>query len=93
MHHQDIERYQAGQQQVVDKKVKNKTSLPPPAGKQVNANDAKRYHLGQLQENTQLSNENKLQLATTANERLSLHQDQLQKQLVNTIREVPEQFL
>ena len=77
---------------MVDKNVKNKTSLPPPSGKQVTANDAKRYHLGQLQESTQLPNENKLQLVTTTNEPLSLHQDQLQKQLVNTIREVPEQF-
>ena len=52
----------------------------------------KRYHLDQLQEIAQLPNENKLQLAMTTNEPLSLHQDQLQKQLVNTIREVPEQF-
>ena len=65
--------------------MKNKTSLLPPSGKQITANDAKRYHLGQLQESTQLPNENKLQLATTTNEPLSLHQDQLQKQLVNTI--------
>ena len=38
------------------------------------------------------SNINKLQIITNNQDPLSLHQDQLQKQVVNTIREVPEQF-
>ena len=35
---------------------------------------------------------NKLQLVTQSVDPLSLHQDQLQKQVVNMIREVPQQF-
>ena len=35
---------------------------------------------------------NKLQLVSNNKDPLSLHQDQLQKQVINTIREVPEQF-
>ena len=88
-HNQDIERYQAGQQQVAEKKVKQKPSLATPTGKQLNANDTKRYHLDPI---AQLPTQNKLQLATQTKEPLSLHQDQLQKQLVNMIREVSEQF-
>ena len=38
------------------------------------------------------SNTNKLQIISNNKDPLSLHQDQLQKQVVNTIREVPEQF-
>ena len=38
------------------------------------------------------SNTNKLQIISNNIDPLSLHQDQLHKQVVNTIREVPEQF-
>ena len=40
-----------------------------------------------------VSNTNKLQIISSNKDPLSLHQDQLQKQVVNTIREVPETVL
>ena len=45
-----------------------------------------------MQQMVPASNTNKLQIISSNIDPLSLHQDQLQKQVVNTIREVPEQF-
>ena len=45
-----------------------------------------------MQQMVPASNANKLQIISNNTDPLSLHQDQLQKQVVNTIREVPEQF-
>ena len=49
-------------------------------------------HLNQLKDLVSTPTVNKLQLVNRTTDPLSLHQDQLQKQVVNTIREVPEQF-
>ena len=46
-----------------------------------------------MQQMVPASNTNNLQIISSNTDPLSLHQDQLQKQVVNTIREVPEQFL
>ena len=45
-----------------------------------------------MQQMVPASNTNKLQIISNNIDPLSLHQDQLHKQVVNTIREVPEQF-
>ena len=93
---QDIQRYQAGKQQVANKKVNPKISKSEPLNKQITSKEPNRYHLDHMAPTeviAQLPTENKLQLlASQVTDPLSLHQDQLQKQLVNTIREVPEQF-
>ena len=95
-HSQDIERYQAGKQQVADKNVHTKIPQSESLNKQITSKEPNKYHLDRLAPTeviAQLPTENKLQhLASKVKDPLSLHQDQLQKQLVNTIREVPEQF-
>ena len=46
-----------------------------------------------MQQMVPASNTNKLQIISSNIDPLSLHQDQLQKQVVNTIREVPECYI
>ena len=55
-------------------------------------NETNSIHLDQLKDLVSIPTVNKLQLVNGTTDPLSLHQDQLQKQVVNMIREVPEQF-
>ena len=48
--------------------------------------------IGQLDTTGPITLHNSAQSIMTPKEPLSLHEDQLKKQLVNTIREVPQQF-
>ena len=55
-------------------------------------NETNSTHLDQLKDLVSIPTVNKLQLVNQTTDPLSLHQDQLQKQVVNMIREVPGQF-
>ena len=92
-HNQQIERYQAGNITPADKANKTKSqSAPLSSIQQKSANEPKSSQLDALQQMVPASNTNKLQIISNNIDPLSLHQDQLHKQVVNTIREVPEQF-
>ena len=91
-HNQPITKYQAGNLTPADKKkaTVNNTTMARP--NHINTNNVKSSQLDQVQPYAPAISDNKLQLVNKLQDPLSLHQDQLQKQLVNTIREVPEQF-
>ena len=89
---QQIDRYQAGNTTTADKANKAKQQLATSNIQQNYNKEPKSYHLYQIQQMVPVSNANKLQIISTNKDPLSLLQDQLQKQVVNTIREVPEQF-
>ena len=91
-HNQQIDRYQAGNTTTTDKVSKAKQKLATTNIQQKDNNEPKSYHLDQIQQMVPVPNANKLQTISINKDLLSLHQDQLQKQVVNTIREVPEQF-
>ena len=91
-HNQQVERYQAGNTTPADEANKAKSQLATSNIQQKVANEPKSYQLDQMQQMVPASNTNKLQIISSNTDPLSLHQDQLQKQVVNTIREVPEQF-
>ena len=91
-HNQQVERYQAGNITPADKANKAKLQSATSNIQQKVANKPKSYQLDQIQQMVPASNTNKLQIISSNIDPLSLHQDQLQKQVVNTIREVPEQF-
>ena len=91
-HNQQIDRYQAGNVKLADEKDQETHPKAITTDKKFLNNEHKNYHLDQSQQVVSVSNTNNLQLASTNKDPLSLHQDQLQKQVVNTIREVPEQF-
>ena len=80
---------QAGNLTPTDKEkvTANNTTMARP-----NQDLIKSSQLDQVQPYAPVISDNKLQLVNKLQDPLSLHQDQLQKQLVNTIREVPEQF-
>ena len=59
---------------------------------QISTNKVNTSQLDQVQPYGPAISDNKLQLVNKLQDPLSLHQDQLQKQLVNTIWEVPKQF-
>ena len=87
-----MDRYQAGNVKLADKKYQETHPKAITTDKKLLNNEPKSYHLDQLQQVANVPNTNKMQLASTNKDPLSLHQDQLQKQVVNTIREVPKQF-
>ena len=91
-HNQQIERYQAGNTTLADKTNTAKSQSVTSNIQQKVANETKSYQLDQKQQMVLAFNTNKLQIISSNIEPLSLHQDQLRKQVVNTIREVPEQF-
>ena len=91
-HNQQIEQYQAGIITPADKANKAKSQLATLNTKQKSANGPKSSQLDSMQQMVPAPNTNKLQVISNNIDPLSLHQDQLQKQVVNTIREVPEQF-
>ena len=77
---------------LADKANKAKSQSATSNIQQKVANEPTSYQLDQIQQMVPASNTNKLQIISSNTDPLSLHQDQLQKQVVNTIREVPEQF-
>ena len=89
---QQIERFQAGTadklRSMVDKKQKPNT-MPRSAPVSFNQSN---IQIGQLDTTGPITLHNNAQSIMTPKEPLSLHEDQLKKQLVNTIREVPQQF-
>ena len=91
-HNQQIDRYQAGNLMPADKVNKETKQSAVIKDKKSYSNEPISYHLDQKQQMVPVSTANKLQLVSNNKDPLSLHQDQLQKQVVNTIREVPEQF-
>ena len=91
-HNQQMERYQAGHTIPADKATKAKSQSTPLSIQQKTANEPKSSQLDAMQQMVPASNTNKLQIISNNIDPLSLHQDQLHKQVVNTIREVPEQF-
>ena len=91
-HNQQVERYQAGNITPADKANKAKSQLATSTIQQRSANEPKSSQLDAMQQMVPAFNTNKLQIISNNTDPLSLHQDQLQKQVVNTIREVPEQF-
>ena len=91
-HNQQIERYQAGNTIPADRATKGKSQSAPLSIQQKTANEPKSFQLDTRQQMVPASNINKLQIISNNIDPLSLHQDQLHKQFVNTIREVQEQF-
>ena len=91
-HTQPLSRYQAGNPKPTDKKGKGLPQTTLAVNKNKPPNEPNNSHLDQLKDLVSTPTVNKLQLVTRTTDPLSLHQDQLQKQVVNTIREVPEQF-
>ena len=91
-HNQQIERFQAGTadklKPTIDKKLKPNTAL---RSAPVSFNPSS-SQIGQLDTTGPITLHNNAQPIMTSKEPLSLHEDQLKKQLVNTIREVPQQF-
>ena len=82
-HNQHIERYQAGNTTPADKVNKAKSQSAPLSIQQKTANEPKSSQLDALQQMVPASNTNKLQIISNNMDPLSLHQDQLQKQVVN----------
>ena len=71
-HTQDIERYQAGKQQVADKNVHTKIPQSEPLSKQITSKEPNRYHLDHLAPTeviAQLPTENKLQCLASSSHR------------------------
>ena len=91
-HTQLLSRYQAGNPKPTDKKGKRLPQTTLAVNKNKQPNEPNNSHLDQLKDLVSTLTVNKLQLVNRTTDPLSLHQDQLQKQVVNTIREVPEQF-
>ena len=91
-HTQPLSRYQAGNPKPTDKKEKGLPQNTLAINKNKPPNEPNNSHLDQLKDLVSTPTVNKLQLVNRTTDPLSLHQDQLQKQVVNTIREVPEQF-
>ena len=91
-HNQQIDRYQAGNKTLADNTNKELMQSVNINDKKSFSNEPKSYHLDQQQQMVPAPTVNKLQLVNNNKDPLSLNQDQLQKQVVNTIREVPEQF-
>ena len=91
-HNQQVERFQAGTANKLkptgDKKQKPNTVLQS-ASVSFNPSSSQ---IGQLDTTGPIMLHNNAQPIMTSKEPLSLHEDQLKKQLVNTIREVPQQF-
>ena len=91
-HTQLLSRYQAGNSKPPDKKEQGLPQTTQAVTKNKPPNETNSTHLDQLKDLVSIPTVNKLQLVNQTTDPLSLHQDQLQKQVVNTIREVPEQF-
>ena len=91
-HTQPLSRYQAGNPKPTDKKGKGLPQTTLAINKNKPPNEPNNSHLDQLKDLVSTPTVNKLQLVNRTTDPLSLHQDQLQKQVVNMIREVPEQF-
>ena len=91
-HTQPLSRYQAGNPKPTDKKGKGLPQSTLAINKSRPPNEPNNSHLDQLKDLVSTPTVNKLQLVNRTTDPLSLHQDQLQMQVVNTIREVPEQF-
>ena len=91
-HTQPLSRYQAGNSKPPDKKEQGLPQTTLAVTKNKPPNETNSTHLDQLKDLVSIPTVNKLQLVNQTTDPLSLHQDQLQKQVVNTIREVPEQF-
>ena len=91
-HTQPLSRYQAGNSKPPDKKEQGLLQTTLAITKNKPPNETNSTHLDQLKDLVSIPTVNKLQLVNRTTDPLSLHQDQLQKQVVNTIREVPEQF-
>ena len=92
IHTQLLSRYQAGNPKPTDKKGTGLPQTTLAVTKNKPPNEANNSHLDQLKDLVSIPTVNKLQLVNRTTDPLSLHQDQLQKQVVNTKREVPEQF-
>ena len=91
-HTQPINRYQAGNPKPIDKKEQGLPQTTLAVNKIQPPNEPNSHHLHQLKDLVSTPTANKLQLVNQNTYPLSLHQDQLQKQVVNTIREVSKQF-
>ena len=91
-HTQPLGRYQAGNSKPPDKKEQGLPQTTLAITKNKPPNETNSTHLDQLKDLVSIPTVNKLQLVNRTTDPLSLHQDQLQKQVVNMIREVPEQF-
>ena len=91
-HTQLLSRYQAGNSKPPDKKEQGLPQTTQVITKNKPPNETNSTHLDQLKDLVSIPTGNKLQLVNQTTDPLSLHQDQLQKQVVHMIREVPEQF-
>ena len=91
-HTQPLSRYQAGNPKPTDKKGKGLPQTTLAVDKNKPPNEPNNSHLDQSKDLVSTPTVNKLQLVNRTTDPLSLHQDQLQKQVVKMIREVPEQF-
>ena len=74
-HNQQIDRYQAGNIKLDDKKDQETHHKAITTDKEFLNNEPKSYHLDQLQQVANVPNTNKLQLASTNKDPLSLHQE------------------
>ena len=91
-HYKPIERYQAGNLISHNKKAQSNVLVELQPNTSRKDNITRLQQIEQLQPPGSIRVENKLQDIAQFKEPLSLNQDQLHKQLVNTIREVPQQF-
>ena len=86
-------RYQAGNSKPPDKKEQGLPQTTLAVTKNKPPNETNSTHLDQLKDLVSIPTVNKLQLVNRTTDPLSLHQDQLQKQVVNMIREVQSNSL
>ena len=87
-HTQPLSRYQARNSKPPDKKEQGLPQTTLAVTKNKPPNETNSTHLDQLKDLVSIPTVNKLQLVNRTTDHLSLHQDQLQKQVVNMIREV-----
>ena len=89
---QQIDRFQAGAPSKLGSTTDKKQKLNTTAPAAHMSNNKLTSQIGQVDAAGPITLRNNAQSLMAAKEPLSLHEDQLQKQLVNTIREVPQQF-
>ena len=91
-HTQPLSKYQAGNPKPTDKKGKRLPQTTLAVDKNKPPKEPNNSHLDQLKDLVSTPTVNKLQSVNRTTDPQSLHQDQLQKQVVNMIREFSEQF-
>ena len=91
-HTQPINRYQVGNPKPIDKKEQGLPQTTLAVNKIQPPNEPNSHHLDQLKDLVSTPTANKLQLVNQTTDPLSLHQDLLQKQVVDMITEVLKHF-